>query len=404
MCVTGTPSHRRETRTRLPAGQRRAQIVDAAAHLFRQRGYNSVGIDDIGAAVGISGPAVYRHIASKEALVAEIGTGLLDDMVAETHAVLAQARAEGWESRPTLDHLMSRSVAVGLEHTAALTVSVRHLWGLDAGLAAPLSQRWAELQAMWGPVVGAVHPHLRVEDAGLTIRAAAGMLIGGERALTDLPHDRANALLSDAMAGLMSVRLPPPSRPNPQPTGIWTRSSRRERLLETSIALFRERGYGGVSLADIAEAVGVTASASYRHFDNKEELLTTAIDRAGDRVVAGVSEALRHAVSAEDALDRLLRSYAQICVDNSDLVAVAVTERYHLTDDAKARRRMRARLVVEEWAHCLAVTRPDLTSSQASALAVAVQGMVIECVRSSALSRRPDLADELYRLARSILS
>lgn len=65
---------------------------------------------------------------------------------------------------------------------------------------------------------------------------------------------------------------------------------------------------------------------------------------------------------------------------------------------------MRARLVVEEWAHCLAVTRPDLTSSQASALAVAVQGMVIECVRSSALSRRPDLADELYRLARSILS
>ena len=37
--------------------------------MFAARGYHDVGIDDIGAAAGISGPGVYRHFASKQALL-----------------------------------------------------------------------------------------------------------------------------------------------------------------------------------------------------------------------------------------------------------------------------------------------------------------------------------------------
>ena len=53
---------------------RRAQILAAAAERFARYGFHGVSIDDIGAAVGISGPALYRHFRSKEAMLAEMLT------------------------------------------------------------------------------------------------------------------------------------------------------------------------------------------------------------------------------------------------------------------------------------------------------------------------------------------
>ena len=44
-------------------------IFSAAAELFRKQGYRGTRIEDIGAAVGTTGPAVYRHFPSKEALL-----------------------------------------------------------------------------------------------------------------------------------------------------------------------------------------------------------------------------------------------------------------------------------------------------------------------------------------------
>lgn len=57
------------TRTAAPRRPRRRELIlDAATTLFAQRGYAATGIDDIGAAAGISGPGVYRHFGSKEEL------------------------------------------------------------------------------------------------------------------------------------------------------------------------------------------------------------------------------------------------------------------------------------------------------------------------------------------------
>ena len=46
------------------------QILQAAARLFAERGYGATGIDDIGAEVGVSGPAIYWHFPGKQALPA----------------------------------------------------------------------------------------------------------------------------------------------------------------------------------------------------------------------------------------------------------------------------------------------------------------------------------------------
>jgi AcrR family transcriptional regulator len=49
---------------------RREQLVTAAARLFAERGFHGVTIEELGAAVGISGPGFYKHFASKDAVLA----------------------------------------------------------------------------------------------------------------------------------------------------------------------------------------------------------------------------------------------------------------------------------------------------------------------------------------------
>ncbi|WP_285138285.1 TetR/AcrR family transcriptional regulator [Microbacterium sp. lyk4-40-TSB-66] len=52
--------------------ERRAALLAAAARLFAERGYDGVTLGDIGEAAGVSGPAVYRHVAGKQALLGAI--------------------------------------------------------------------------------------------------------------------------------------------------------------------------------------------------------------------------------------------------------------------------------------------------------------------------------------------
>ncbi|MGW3043091.1 TetR/AcrR family transcriptional regulator [Kitasatospora sp. NPDC001159] len=51
-------------------GARREELLAAAVRLFHQRGFDNVSTDQLGAAVGISGPSVYRHFDSKAHLLA----------------------------------------------------------------------------------------------------------------------------------------------------------------------------------------------------------------------------------------------------------------------------------------------------------------------------------------------
>ena len=47
-------------------------VLKVAATLFSERGYDSVSINDIGFAAGVTGPAIYRYFPSKEALLLSI--------------------------------------------------------------------------------------------------------------------------------------------------------------------------------------------------------------------------------------------------------------------------------------------------------------------------------------------
>src|SRR5258708_29641230 len=80
-----------------PAGQqprrrsRRDEILEIAVGQFATRGYHGVSMDDIGAAAGVTGPALYHHFAGKEAMLAAALIPVSEQLLAGGQARIAEA-------------------------------------------------------------------------------------------------------------------------------------------------------------------------------------------------------------------------------------------------------------------------------------------------------------------------
>src|SRR4051794_5805373 len=88
---------------------RREVILREAARLFAERGFLGVGIDDIGAAVGITGPGIYRHFPGKDALLGEILVSISERLLEG-----ARARSGSTDPREALDALVAFHVEFAL--------------------------------------------------------------------------------------------------------------------------------------------------------------------------------------------------------------------------------------------------------------------------------------------------
>lgn len=91
----GAPITRREQMK----ADRRRQLLDAAARLIAERGFVGVRLEDLGSAVGISGPAVYRHFPNKDAVLVELLVGISTRLFEGGSLVVAEATSPRTPSR-----------------------------------------------------------------------------------------------------------------------------------------------------------------------------------------------------------------------------------------------------------------------------------------------------------------
>lgn len=76
------------TRRGRAKSDRRSQLLAAAERLMAEHGYLAVRLEDIGAATGVTGPAIYRHFPNKEALLVELLVGISTRLLAGARAVV----------------------------------------------------------------------------------------------------------------------------------------------------------------------------------------------------------------------------------------------------------------------------------------------------------------------------
>ncbi|WP_046318309.1 TetR/AcrR family transcriptional regulator [Mycobacterium sp. UM_Kg1] len=158
-------------RSRLKS-DRRSQLLAAAERLFAQSGYPAVRLEDIGAAAGVSGPAIYRHFAGKEALLVELLVGISTRLLAGARAVEAQ----GETPREVLDALVDFHLDFALGEPDLIRIQDRDLAHLPAAAQRQVRSAQRQYVEVWVGVLRALHPGLAEADARLMAHAAFGLL------------------------------------------------------------------------------------------------------------------------------------------------------------------------------------------------------------------------------------
>lgn len=151
---------------------RRHEILTAAAALFRQHGYHGVGIDEIGDAAGISGPAVYEHFGSK----ADILVDLYD--LAGSLVVAGNLHALRDASSPddALTRITRSIVQITFEWTDAMIVTAQEGHALPDADRSRLARRRHEIYEAWITVMRALRPDLSPPEAKALVLAILPMV------------------------------------------------------------------------------------------------------------------------------------------------------------------------------------------------------------------------------------
>jgi AcrR family transcriptional regulator len=79
------------------------------------------------------------------------------------------------------------------------------------------------------------------------------------------------------------------------------------KILDKSLPLFADKGYDGVSMRDIARAVGVKAPALYNHFPDKQTLYLAVVSHAFENKLAPMTNALTSSETADNRLKEFIK-------------------------------------------------------------------------------------------------
>jgi AcrR family transcriptional regulator len=113
--------------------------------------------------------------------------------------------------------------------------------------------------------------------------------------------------------------------------------TRRRQIEGVASGLFRERGYAGTGMREIARGLQMQGASLYSHVGSKEDVLFAIVERAADRFQAALSPYLRQGWAPEDRLRGMIRAHVRVLTDDLEDAAVFLHEWRFLGPDRRAR-------------------------------------------------------------------
>lgn len=173
------------------ATSRRDQILATAASLFAARGFHGVSVVEIGAACGISGPAIYKHFTSKDAVLAEMLVSISEGLLVDGTRRVEDAGDPAQAVRALVDF----HVTFALEHRPLIVVQDRDWESLPDVARERVRGLQRSYVDLWAAQLRLLDPALSQGAARARAHAAFGLI-------NSTPH---SGLLPDAqMHGLLS--------------------------------------------------------------------------------------------------------------------------------------------------------------------------------------------------------
>ncbi|WP_067574622.1 TetR/AcrR family transcriptional regulator [Nocardia acidivorans] len=359
---------------------RRAQIAATSAAAFGSLGYHGVSMEDIAARLGISSAALYRHYPSKYALFREellrLGQLTID-------ASTPPEEARGLDPRTRLSSVLDRIIAETIANRATVTLVRWEQRYLDETDRQTLAEQFGRALTILRGLIGDVRPELDEPERAVRAVAMFSVIssIGDHHAA--LPVKPLTALLHSTCDAIVQAELPPPGTDADAPHSTEIpQSFKHELLLKKAVELFHQRGYPNVSVEDIASAADLSAaSAVYRYYRSKGDLLAAAFRRAADRVSGAIGPAVSSSSTPAEALGKLIDLYVAGSFAERELTYVYYAEFGHVSPEERTMLRNVQRLIVAEWVRLLVAVRPELSEGEARILVHAGFGMVVDMGR-----------------------
>ncbi|MCV7260054.1 TetR family transcriptional regulator [Mycobacterium shimoidei] len=143
--------------------------------------------------------------------------------------------------------------------------------------------------------------------------------------------------------------------------------NRRRLIIEAAADLFYKRGYGDVTMSEVAEAVAIGPSALYRHFRGKDDLLEAVVEDSLDN--------LEDALRAVDTSADIAETLAGVILQRRSVGVLWRREARYLTAQGRRRLRTIARRIGQRLAAHIRQLRPNLGSAEADLLAWCALGV-----------------------------
>ncbi|OBK18024.1 TetR/AcrR family transcriptional regulator [Mycobacterium asiaticum] len=180
---------------------RRLQLLAAAERLFAERGFLAVRLEDIGAAAGVSGPAIYRHFPNKESLLVELLVGISANLLAGARAVADR----GADAAATLDGLIDFHLDFALGEPDLIRIQDRDLAHLPASAERQVRKAQRQYVEIWVSVLRKLNPQLAEADARLMAHAVFGLLNSTPHSMKAADAKPARAVRSRAVMRAMTI-------------------------------------------------------------------------------------------------------------------------------------------------------------------------------------------------------
>jgi len=179
--------------------RRRAQILAAAAELVAARGFHAVGISEIGAAAGVTGSAIYRHFASKQAILVALLERVVDDLLQGARDAVAGAGTPA----DALDRLVDAHVDFALRDRALIRVYDQEADHLPEPDRRRLRRTQRAYANEWITTLSALHPGVDPEAARAAVHATFGLV----NSVADYHSELAREALRDLLAAMSRAAL-----------------------------------------------------------------------------------------------------------------------------------------------------------------------------------------------------
>lgn len=110
----------------------------------------------------------------------------------------------------------------------------------------------------------------------------------------------------------------------------------RTDIIHAAAQIFRQKGYHGTSMQDIADAVHLQKASLYHHVTGKQDILVTILDQALDQLIEDVEQVVKSDLSPQDKIRSAMRTYVKRLTGDLDLATVLLMEHRSLDDDLRS--------------------------------------------------------------------